>query len=90
MCIILIGVVSSDTQQMNMRFLFLQCYLFDVHVGPYNSPKYTQLHSIVGTVTNMQLIQSTNNWGIPSSDGIPYGLADFFFFFFYYFFSFPC
>ncbi len=23
-----------------------------------------------------------NNWGIPSSDGIPYGLADFFFLFF--------
>ncbi len=27
------------------------------------------------------------NWGIPSSDGIPYGLADFFFFFFFLIFS---
>ncbi len=25
------------------------------------------------------------NWGIPSADGIPYGLADFFFLFFVFF-----
>ncbi len=28
------------------------------------------------------------HWGIPSSDGIPYGLADFFYFILFYFFFF--
>ena len=37
--------------------------------------------SIDGTCINFVKSELSNHWGIPSPDGIPYGLADFFFFF---------
>ncbi len=68
----------------------MQCTATEV-LQPQTLPKlipniffyHSNVSNDVLDLTSLHRIEPTGfSWGIPSSDGIPYGLADFFFFFF--------